>query len=92
MNFDEKMVQRLDECKKHFGIQEQDGKSIKNFNISENPLKHAIFHNLIPAYIDPKKKTRVIFDYDPDFPYSVMQVLEDQGPETMVQVQPGGME
>jgi hypothetical protein len=64
--------QFITEVEKHYGYTESAHASAY-WEINENTLERL---KLLPEALDPKKKIRVTFDYDPDFPRALIQVWD----------------
>jgi len=59
---------------KHYGEEMKENVRYSVCNKQQNMLS---IMGILQGYINPIKKTRLIVDYDPDFPEALIQIIED---------------
>ena len=58
----------------HYGVKRIEGARYSTCEKQDNLIQTI---GILQGYINPKKKTRVILDYDPDFKEALISIIED---------------
>ncbi|WP_087064256.1 hypothetical protein [Intestinibacillus massiliensis] len=69
---------KIEDILEHFGVSEK--RSADKIHIISHPDRLAQMDSFIFGMVDKTQKTRIIVEYDPGFPYSIIQVVPAEVP------------